>query len=560
MNAGRASAVVTTLLDSGVKDLVVSPGGRSTALVVAAAELGMRLHIAVDERAGGFFALGLSRGGRRAALLCTSGSAAGHYLPALIEASESQVGLVVLTADRPPELMHAGAPQATIQDQLYGAHVRWSARADGPPEACATLTALAVDRAFADPRGPVHLNIPFRKPLWMPDAEAPVVRRVAVLRGPLGCAAPVVAAVAERVTGRRGVIVCGPHGDVSRQAVLRLARRLAWPVVASAESGLRFGACDGVVVVACAHGLLGEGCESLRPEVALRFGRVPVSGRTQRWLAEVPALLVSPSGTWTDPEHVAETLVVAEPDALCDALAQSDVATAAPSWAQLWRTADAAASATVADQTSGEGCWGGAVARRVLDALPGGASVHVSSSMAVRDLDTFGGNPGRDIGVFCSRGVNGVDGTLATAAGEAVAQPRRPMLVLLGDLALRHDIGGLMLAAELGVRLTVVVVDNQGGGIFSHLPVRNHADFEAFFVTRQTSDLLDLARAAGARTVDAADLSGLGRAVAADLERPGVGVIRVRTDREGERLRRDQALLAVDAVVQEILNNTGACS
>ena len=560
MNAGRANAVVSTLLENGVRDLVVSPGGRSTALVIAAAESVMRLHVAVDERAGGFFALGLSRGGRRVALLCTSGSAAGHYLPAVIEASESQVGLVVLTADRPSELMHVGAPQSTVQDQLYGAHVRWSARADGPPEACATLTALAVDRAFADPRGPVHLNIPFRKPLWTPDEQAPPARRVSVLRGPLGCCASVAEAVADKLTGRRGVIVCGPHGDVSREAVLRLAQRLAWPVVASAESGLRFGPADNTIVVACAHGLLGERREALVPEVALRFGRVPVSGRTQHWLADVPTVLVSPSGTWTDPEHIAETLVVAEPDALCEALVGSDASSAPPAWAELWAAADAAANATLADQTGGEPCWGGAVARRVVEALPGGASLHVSSSMAVRDLDTFGGNPGREVRVFCSRGVNGIDGTVATAAGEAVAEPRRPMLVLLGDLALRHDMGGLMLASELGVRLTIVVVDNQGGGIFSHLPVRDHAGFEACFVTPQTSDLLALARAAGARTVDAADLSGLDRAIAADLERPGVGVIRVRTDREDERRRRDQALMAVDAVVREIVNNAGVSS
>lgn len=564
-NAEFAAALVGALAAGGVRDAVVSPGSRSTPLALAlAARADLRTHVLVDERAAGFVALGLARASRApVALLATSGSAGAHWLPALVEASLSCVPLVAITANRPDDLQGCGAPQTIEQRGLFGPHVRWSAqvgppRPGGPPGWPAAVAARAVDRAKGPPAGPVHLDVPLREPLWTPGVDVRPARAPRVLR-----AAPAVGALAAEVAPLldrpRGLIVAGPRAvssadDAAR--VLRLARARGWPVLADPVSGLR-GHADPTLVLA-ADALLRAPAPALRPDVVLRLGQPPTSKATTAWLEACAAttVLVDEAGEWQDPTHAAALLAVAPAGLLCEALAD---ARPAPGWLEAWRAADDAAQAALA-AAAREGLWEGSVARAVVEALPAGAALHVASSLAIREVDAFGGAPAPGVVVTSNRGCNGIEGTLATAAGAALARPGErggPVVALLGDLAFVHDLDGLAAAHELDLPLVAVVVDNGGGAIFQQLSVAAHPAFERLFLTPSRLDLDAAAVGLGARVLVARDLAGLRAALREALEGPdderggprrARTVIRAVVDRaEGARRRSDAFMRATSA-------------
>lgn len=557
-NAALAASLVAALARGGVREAVVSPGSRSTPLALAlAARPDVRVHVLVDERAAGFVALGLARAtGDPVALLATSGTAGAHWYPAVIEAALSAVPLVLLTADRPPELQGCGAPQTVDQTRLFGAHVRafaavGPAAPEAPPGWAAAVAARLVDQAKGPPAGPVHLDVALREPLWAPGCEpppsvaAPVVRRA---RARLSAEAAREAL--ERLSGERGVIVAGPRcappgraGPLA-QAVDALSRALGWPVVCDALSGLDH--------VRAADALLRDAAFAAehRPTHALRLGQVPTSKATQRWLADAApeTVLVDPDGQWHDPEHQAALLLVADPVDACYALARSaGLRPKDDGWLAAWARADRAAR-TALDQAARDGWWEGAVARAVVDALPPGALLVVASSLAVRDVDAFGGAPAAAL--LSSRGANGIDGTIATAAGAALAWTAGPVVALMGDLAFVHDLGGLAAARELEVPLTVVVVDNGGGAIFGQLPVAAHpTGFERLFLTPSRLDLEAAARGLGAEAVTVHDLPALREALA--RRGPGARVVRAPVDRTEGARRRDAAWAAVSRAWRE---------
>lgn len=544
-----------TLVDewvrAGVTAAVVCPGSRSTPMALAlAGDERMAVHVHHDERAGAFVALGLGlASGRPALVLTTSGTGAVEVHPAVVEAHQGSVPMIVLTADRPPELHHVGAPQTVEQGDLFGAAVRW-AMDPGVPDAGGSsawrsLAARAVAEATTGPAGPgpVHLNLPFREPLVGSASELPagrpegapwhttVGRRLAVDR--LGTAR-----LEELLDADRGVIVAG--GDAGDPALVHeLSAATGWPVLADARSGCRAPA-PGVVGAFDALLRHAPTAAALAPDVVLRLGMPPASKVLAQWIAGSGAVevAVDPHGRWFDPEHRAAHVLHADPAAACQALVHlvGGRAGAQPGWLAAWTEAEAQAQAAIdAALATHDAPTEPGIARTLLAALPEGSTLVASSSMPVRDLEWFGA-PRAGVRLLANRGANGIDGVASTAVGAALAArgTGAATVVLIGDVALLHDSNALLGLADRGVDLTIVVVDNDGGGIFSFLPqgaALGAERFEQLFGTPHGVDLSVLAAAHGLMTVDPATANDVADAVRASIDAGGSRIMRIRTDR-----------------------------
>lgn len=570
----------------GPLEVVISPGSRNTPLILAFDELGedrARVHVVVDERAAGFVAVGLAKQtGRAAVLCCTSGSAAGHYVPAVMEASESRVPLVVVTADRPPELHRCGAPQTVAQSGMFALWARLSADL-APPDASAQLrrtVALGhelVRHAEGSPAGPVHLNVPFRKPLWtdalpqrkLPTSPVASPGRATLDAGSLDDLARALTPPDEPA----GVIVVGPiaaatlEREALRQSVAALAERLGWPVFADPASGIDTRHPN----VICGYDAFlrhPAAATALAPGRVLQLGAAPTSKATNQWLAAHAAgrvVLLDGDGLSADPNGIAERLVAADPVATCAALAARDLRRAPPSWlARFERIASVTRDAVAG--TIDEPGWQGHLARTVVEALPSGALLHLASSMPIREVDAFA--PCRGLDVQASRGVNGIDGTLATFLGSLLARAAggstAPGVALLGDLAMLHDVDGLGAWAALGSDLnaTAVVVDNRGGRIFEMLPIARQIDaprFERLFATPQRTDFGLLCSAFGHRHERVAP-GALAATLVDELSRPGLGVLVVPIEPETDRAAHDRALSSLRTALDDVLPELGGTS
>lgn len=567
-NERLASRLAAALVGEARAHVIVSPGSRSTPLALAFdAHPHCEVQVVLDERAAAFIALGVARAtGEPAIVLATSGSAGAHHYPAVVEANVGRVPLLIVTADRPGELHDCGAPQTMPQRALFGEHVRLSVSL---PEPDAALTdrwiqvtgARARAAALGSPPGPVHLNVPFREPLYDPAREPHVVAHGPVAtwtRGKLRLADIDVRALAEDLaSAASGAIVCGPLAPATidpvafAAAVGALASRLGWPVIADATSGLRFGPHDRSTLIASGDALVRdpEAFSALRVERVLRFGQTPTTKALGRWVASHAGnvWLVDGDGEWLDGGGIASRLVIADPTELARdlvaALPASPNASAVAHGSRFLRADAAARKALSAQARDGE--WEGRVVRELLDVLPSGARLHVASSMPVRDLDSFGGTREAALRVTSNRGVNGIDGTLATALGIALAT-RAPTVALLGDLSYLHDLDGLeaagALAATPGLSLVFVVVDNGGGGIFGELPIAKHPSaFERLFLTPRPGDLDGVTRALRV-PCESASPSSLGEMLRVALAKGGIGMLHVRVDRSDSSSRRRRAL------------------
>jgi 2-succinyl-5-enolpyruvyl-6-hydroxy-3-cyclohexene-1-carboxylate synthase len=602
LNALQAGTLVRALVDGGAKHAVISPGSRSTPLVLALHALAqiddsLTLHTVLDERSAGFFALGIARASGAPVLLsCTSGSAGAHWYPALLEADAARVPLIALTADRPAELQGFGAPQTMDQTRLFGGCVRLfrdlsEPGPDADPRWLLAAAAQALDAASGVRPGPVHLNLPFRKPLWDPAApglppkrEAAVVIRDAL--PPLPAAAK--GALLERLqSARRGVIVCGPmdlHRDARRgasfsAAVRGLAAALGWPLIAEPASQARggFGAEPPALlhpagrlvqvdpmetpVISCADAFLRspEIAEALAPDLVLRFGRVPTSKPVTKWVSyhgEGRTLLVDPAGAYEDPTWAASVVVACDEVAFCDALAPTLLARGGDtprSWSEGWLTLEAKARAALRAACD-EGLWSGAIAREVARAAAeSDALLHAASSMPIRDLDSFSGEPPRPLRVAANRGLNGIDGLLATALGEAVGG-EVPVIALSGDLSFLHDAGSLALARAPSQPVVVVVIDNDGGGIFGLLPIADHPTaFAPHFLTPQDRDMATLCEAHDVTLQACEGLGELRAGLAEAMLEEGLSVLYLRLDRDADLARRQDAWAAAAVAARTIL-------
>ena len=496
LNQLWARALVEELVRGGVRHAVVCPGSRSSPLALACARTeGVRAWSVIDERSAGFFALGLAKQSRApVVLVATSGTAGAHFYPAVIEAAMSQVPLVVLTADRPLELQGWGAPQTVPQARFFGDFARLYADVGMPEADDAALVHLratvarAVSMASRAPRGAVQLNVPFREPLAPTpgtfDAKhlsslaregrpgAPLTRIVPPARQP---DAKVLEEIRARVAAtERGVIVCGPRdeNDGFAEAIASLAEATGYPVLAEAASQARYG--GGPATVSLYDAMLRHEpfARAHRPELVLRFGGGLTPKGPQAWIDGSGAEIVvfSDEGGLYDPAHRASRVVEGSSVAACEALSQGLSRGLGPwarsfLWAEQWTRA-ALESAFSEDPALTEM----RIAHDVVAAMPDGANLFVSSSMPIRDVDAFAPSMGRGLRVLANRGANGIDGIVSSALGVAAASGR-PTVLLTGDLAFLHDVGGLLTARRSGVPLTVVVVNNDGGGIFSFLPI-----------------------------------------------------------------------------------------
>ncbi len=548
--ADPQSAFVRTLVDewarAGVEVAAVAPGSRSTPLALAlVGDDRIRVEVFLDERSAAFFAVGLGRAsGRPAVVLCTSGTAAANFHPAVLEAWHGRVPMVVCTADRPPELRDTGAGQATDQIKLYGASVRWFCEvgvaddAPGAPVYWRSLAARSVAAATGPPAGPVHLNLAFREPL-VPDGEVVAVdgrpRGLPWVTTSAGPPLPVPTDV-DRLTAMvaaapRGLLVAGWGAGAETEAVERFATAAGWPIVADPLSGVRSGpaavsAYDALLrVPAIAH--------RLRPDLVVHIG-APLTGKVATsWLdAGVPRVLVDPDGSWLDPHRGALVRVVAEPGALLAAIA-GGLGDAAPSpWLTEWLEADASARAAIdgvldADDEPSEA----RVARDLVDGLPDGATLVVGSSMPVRDVEAFA-RPRHGLRFHSNRGVNGIDGFVSTVLGVAAGGPG-PVVGLCGDLTFLHDAGGLLEATRRAIDAVLVVVDNRGGGIFSFLPqAAEREHFELLWGTPHHLDLVDLCAVHGIPACRVTSASGLVPAVLLAVAAGGIRVVVVPTERD----------------------------
>ncbi|HJW26460.1 MAG TPA: 2-succinyl-5-enolpyruvyl-6-hydroxy-3-cyclohexene-1-carboxylic-acid synthase [Rhodocyclaceae bacterium] len=534
-----SQALVGGFAAAGVHHAVISPGSRSTPLALALLRTPqIASHVVVDERSAAFFALGIAKAsGRPALLLATSGSAPANWLPAVIEASRAAVPLILLSADRPPELQGCGANQTVDQIHLFGAHVRAS-HALGTPEPgfdpayLYRLAARVGEQASWPLPGPVHVNLPFREPLLPAGdpAPAPKLPPIRLERSRCLPADAAMAALAESLAGRRGIIVCGeadyPAGFAA--GVAALAANLDCPILAEPLSNLRFGGHDRSRILCRYDGWLrnGEIAAGLRPDWVLRFGAFPVPRSLQGFSqAGERIVLVDPLPQWNDPAHAVTDVVRADPLAVCEALCRQPLQAAPPDWMAAFRQAEAAAAAAL--PATGPG-FEGTLIPALLATLPAGCQVFVGNSMLIRDLDTFGGGGERPLRFHGNRGVSGIDGNVSTALGIAAARGR--VVALLGDLTCQHDLGGL--AAARGLDAVLVVFNNGGGGIFGYLPQAGLPEFEQGWLTPQAVDFSAAAAAFGLGYARVADVPGLAGALGAALETGGPHVLEVTVDRD----------------------------
>lgn len=558
MNATATDShlVIRAMLDEfvrcGMQHACTSPGSRNTPIALSIAwEPRLRAWSHIDERSAGFFALGAAKsGGRPVAVTCTSGTAAANLLPAVIEAHEAGVPLIVLTADRPPELRDIGAGQTIDQIKLYGDAVKWFCEL-GVPEATPerlrwvrSLACRAYWTAVGDRPGPVHINVPLREPLVLdeplPEDEpggggrpggAPWVEQQRATPERPG-------RLPRRHESRKTVLVAGdlgPDPELGRR-LARLAARARVPLLADPLSGARSGSA------AIAHFDLilrdRETAATLRPEVVWRIGELPTSKPLRAWLAGLDAaehVLFTPDQRWIDPVSRVSQRIVGPLGELFDRIEQDELVPDESDWLDRWSRADSAVAHAIAEPLLGAGLSEPATVTALAQFLPPSTTVFVGASMPIRDVEEFFPALHEPPRVMANRGANGIDGTVSSAFGVAAATGGEVVLVL-GDVTLAHDIGGLMAARRLGLKLTIVLLNNDGGGIFDFLPVASQGEaFERHVATPTGLDFAHAAALYGCRHHHAATLDELAEALMQSLGGTATTIIEVRTERGANR-------------------------
>jgi 2-succinyl-5-enolpyruvyl-6-hydroxy-3-cyclohexene-1-carboxylate synthase len=571
-----ATGLVDALAGRGVREACVSPGSRSTPLALALArDERIRVHVHLDERGAAFFALGLANAsGTPVALACTSGTAAAEYFPAIVEASQARVPLVVLTADRPPRLRGTGANQTIDQTELYGRYARAYLEPPVPAapedaEAWFDAGVRAYDAATGSPPGPVQVNAPFEEPL-VPESRGTSgwTRRTA----PEGAgrahdadaARTALGAFLERFGGRRGVIALGAGDPPASLSLLALGTLLGWPVLAEPLSGLRLDAGQAGRALTAGQLVIGDEAwlASHSPEVVLQVGAIPTTRATQRLVARTDALIVLDRDHLSpDPEGHAERRIAVEPE-LFAALAWDNrealsIEAVGPRWMDAWREADLLAR-HAADLLldAWDEPFEGRVARDVASFLPHGATLVIGSSTPVRDLDVFMAprRPPRIwtatdlLRIVGNRGASGIDGLVATTLGVAAGGPG-PTFALLGDLSFLYDASSFLWSTRLGLDAVFVVLANGGGQIFSMLDQASLPEHERLFTTPHPASIGSLCAAASAGHMLVQHAGDLVSALELAARDGGVQVVEVAIDAERDRVRRAELRAAVSAAL-----------
>ncbi len=566
-NDAVARAFVDALALAGVEHACITPGSRSTPLTVAfARQSAIRPWLHLDERSAAFFALGLARAtGRPVALVCTSGTAAANYYPAVVEANLSRIPLLVLTADRPPRLRDVGADQTMNQVAMYGSNARWAADLPLPVGDPAEATqvrqcaARAVQSAMSPLPGPVHLNFPFEEPLMAAAPEQPVATSLASpipLDVPAIEPAPTSVSAAADMLARavRPLVVAGPEtGGLPAASLAALAAVLDAPILADPLSGLRTGAHDRSHVLDSYDAVLRvPGLPELRPDCVVRFGAKPTSKALNQFLArqtQATHILCDLPGSWRDPDALSTVVLHGAMERCATALERSVPGTRAEAgWSERWLAANAAAREAM--QTASLGfteTFEARVFNELQQALPAGATILAGNSMPVRDLDSFLISDAKPLTLVANRGAAGIDGVTSSALGAAAAG-NGPVVLVIGDISFYHDLNGLWAAARHHLDLTVVLVNNNGGGIFHYLPQAAHPSvFEEWFGTPPNLDFSHAVRMYGGAHLVPNDWDEFRAALTGGS---GLRVLELRTDRSRNVEMHRQAWAAAARAVQ----------
>ena len=564
-------AFVDQLAGAGVRHVCACPGSRSTPLAVKLAEHpGIRLWMHLDERSAAYFGLGLARALRQpVALLATSGTAAANFMPAVVEASLARVPMVVLTADRPHELRDNGAPQTIDQLRLYGEYARWFFDLPEPELSAEQLrlvravAARAVGSATAEPAGPVHVNWPFREPLVPVASFASLDGYVAeaevqVRNARLAPGQDLVSALSRALSrASRGLIVCGPQDDPALPpAVARLAGCLGYPILADPLSGVRFGLHDRSVVVDTYDAFLRDAAtaERFAPEVVVRVGAIPTSKPLLQYLQRYPSarhIVVDPGG-WREPTGLATDILHVDPRLLCEALAaELPGRPTATHWATKWLEVNLIARQAIEAYVQNVNeLFEGRVFAELASLLPEATLLYAGNSMPVRDLDTFLAGSARSLRCLANRGANGIDGVVSSALGASAARVGRVVLVI-GDVSFYHDLNGLLAARQHQLDLLVVLLNNDGGGIFSFLPQAAAIPdrFEQLLGTPHGLDFRPFVEGYGGTFERVESWHAFAGAVRDGLARGGLQVVEVPTERKRNVVLHRQAWPAVAAAL-----------
>lgn len=546
-NLRWSQALIDGLVSRGLSRVVISPGSRSTPLALACERHPLiESWIQVDERSAAFFALGLAKTDLQpVALIATSGSAPAHWYPAVIEASKSAIPLLLLSADRPPELQDCGANQTIDQLNLFGSHVRSFHQLPLPSSETKQLNAIqqlgqqAAEESLAPLSGPVHLNIPLREPLVPDGSESATPKPQTEIQSVPPFAPSPNMALLERLAteldNKRGIIVCGPehYADGFAEALTTLAQRLGSPILADPLSNLRFGAHERQQIISRYDAFLKRPTftQSHTPDWVLRFGAMPVSKSLSSYLessVESRHYLIDGNGQMRDPLHRIDTPITADPTLVCRQLTNQLAQQDNQQWLDEFRQEEQRAAQLASALGSAESI----IIEQCIEILPAQSSIFCSNSMPIRDLDSFSGSANKPLQILANRGVSGIDGNISTLLGIAAASTNKPgtTLGLIGDLALFHDMNGLLMARE--VDAIIVLFNNNGGAIFQHLPQAELPEFERVWKTPTDLDFAHVAQLYGLAYRQLTEIDQFADALEWALPQRGVRLIELVTDAE----------------------------
>ncbi|MFP5109743.1 2-succinyl-5-enolpyruvyl-6-hydroxy-3-cyclohexene-1-carboxylic-acid synthase [Neobacillus sp. C211] len=549
------AAVVSELIFSGVTNVVVSPGSRSTPMAMIMAEHpDLKVHIHVDERSAAFFALGIAKSlNKPVAILCTSGTAAANYFPAIVEARYARVPLIVLTADRPHELREVGAPQAIDQIHLYGKHVKWFSEMALPEKSdeiiryARTVCARAVAIATSAPSGPVHLNFPFREPLIpkMDDDLFQLNERpngyIKVQNGDLTLSDEHFQEIAERLNKtNKGVIICGNMGGSEfPRAVTQLAEKLNFPIIADPLSQLRSGQHSLKNIIETYDTFLrNEDAKTfLKPEVVIRLGAMPISKALTIFLKEngdAEQFVIDGGGGWRDPSSLSTSMIFCDESVFCKKLLSYTNENPSSQFLTKWKRVNGLTKENMNALSDITELSEGKLFYQLADMVPEGATLFVGNSMPIRDLDSFFINNNKAIKIMANRGANGIDGTVSTALGAALYS--KSLYLVLGDLTFFHDLNGLIAAKLYNIDINILLVNNNGGGIFSFLPQSEHPkNFELLFGTPLDLEFEHAVKMFKGKFTRIEDWDHLGSEMMKATDQTGLKVYELRTNRDVNR-------------------------
>ncbi|MFT4417093.1 2-succinyl-5-enolpyruvyl-6-hydroxy-3-cyclohexene-1-carboxylic-acid synthase [Fredinandcohnia humi] len=548
------ASFVDELVRVGITEAIVSPGSRSTPMAILMAEHpDMNVTVNIDERSAAFYALGVAKALQKpVAILCTSGTAAANYYPAIVEAYYSRVPLIVITADRPHELRDVGAPQAIDQNQLYGKYAKWFVEMAIPEDTkqmlayVRTVAGRAAGTAMSSPAGPVHLNFPFREPLvpnlevenlWETDKQHDT-RHVNVVVGKPSINENQLTPIVNILNNaKKGIIICGPHYDEEfGQAVTQLADKLQFPIFADPLSQLRSGKHPIDLIIAGYDAFLRN--ENVRdnftPEIIIRFGAMPVSKALLQYIQKHSSAIqfvVDGDGGWRDPTLSASEMVYCDEVDFCNSLSGVILRKEDSSWLESWMQLNNIVLKNIKNVHMEESLFEGKVFTELQEILPTHSTLFVGNSMPIRDIDTFFTNNDKGIKVMANRGANGIDGIISTAVG--VSAKNENTVLVIGDLSFYHDLNGLLATKQHNLHITIILINNDGGGIFSFLPQSaEKKHFELLFGTPIGLDYEKVVEMYGGSFTRIRNWEDFRTTITESLKTKGLHVVEINTDRE----------------------------